>query len=156
VKTKLIRAVILIVALALVPGQQVFARHAHSTEGVIAVQMEGDTDHWTVGVRCQVSGGSGNWHVCVIDSGASHTIISDKVVKAEGPLIDVTTGNGVVHAHARHVQLTIAQGLQVNSLALVQTKMSPPDVEILVGQDVLRQFRAVNFNYEKRTVEFCR
>jgi hypothetical protein len=144
------------VVLILVFDPVLFARHAHSADNIITVQMQRDTNYWMVGVRCQVSGGSGKWHVCVIDSGASHTIISDKVLKAEGPSIDVTTGNGVIQARARHVRLTIAEGLQVDSLALVQSDMTPSDVEILLGQDVLRQFRSVNFNYEKQQVEFCR
>lgn len=118
--------------------------------------MERDLNHWMIGVRCQIKDDSGKRHLCVIDSGASHTIISDKVVKAEGPLIDITTGNGVVQGHARHVGFTIDGRLQLDSLALIQSNMTPPDIEILLGEDVLRQFRSVTFDYEKQEVDFHR
>jgi hypothetical protein len=133
-----------------------FALQAHSASDVIAVQMERDEDHWMVGVRCQIGGSSGKWHLCVIDSGASHTIISDKVLNAEGPLVDITTGNGAVRAHARQVRFTIDKRLQFDSLALVQSDMTPSDIEILLGEDVLRQFRSVTFDYEKQEIDFHR
>lgn len=145
-------AILLIAAM----DPSLFARQPRRVPDVVSVPMHLDTDHWMVGISCQISGGSGKSHVCVIDSGASHTVISDKVLKAEGPTIEVTTGNGVVQAHARHVRLTIAQGLELDSLALVQSNMTPSDVEILLGQDVLRQFRSVTFNYETQEVEFHR
>jgi hypothetical protein len=145
-------AILLIVAF----DPSLFARHRDSAHNVVTVPMHVDTVYWMVGVSCEISGGSGERHLCVIDSGASHTVISDKVLKPEGPTIDVTTGNGVVRAHARHIRLTIGEGLQLDSLALVQPNMTPSGVEILVGQDVLRQFRSVTFNYERQEVEFRR
>ena len=97
----------------------------------------------------------GSTHV-LIDSGASHTVISDRVLKAEGPPIDVTTANGVIHVNQREVLLTIAESLEVKSKALVESHAMPQDVDILLGQDVLRQFRSVVFDYENQTVEFRR
>jgi hypothetical protein len=58
-----------------------------------------------------------------------------------------------VHVHQREVSLTIADGLNLKSKAFVQSTMLR-GVDILVGQDVLRQFRSVIFNYETREVEF--
>jgi hypothetical protein len=117
--------------------------------------MEYGATRSMVAVSCQVNGAP-HRYTCVIDSGATYTIISDKVVKAEGALIDVTTANGVIHVHQREVSLTIADGLQLKSKAFVQSNMNPQDVDILLGQDVLRQFRSVIFNYEKQQVEFHR
>jgi hypothetical protein len=78
------------------------------------------------------------------------------VLKAEGPLIDVTTANGVIHVHQREVSLTIADALELKSTVFVESSMTPQDVDILLGQDVLRQFRSVIFDYEKEQVEFRR
>ena len=150
------KATISAVLLILVFDPFRFMIQAHSRDDVIAVRMQRDEDHWMIGVRCQIGGGSGKWHLCVIDSGASHTIISDRVLDAEGPLINITTGNGVVRGHARHVLFTIDERLQLDSLALVQSNMTPADIEILLGEDVLRQFRAVTFDYEKQEVDFHR
>ena len=121
---------------------------------VIAVRMEDGPDHKVVGVSCRINTG-GRRYVCVIDSGASTTIISDRVLKAEGPLIGMTTLNGVVQVHQREVSLTIADGLELKSKAFVQPMMLQ-GIDIIVGQDVLRQFRSVIFNYETRQVEFQR
>jgi hypothetical protein len=77
------------------------------------------------------------------------------VVKAQGPLIEMSTGNGVVRVHQREVDLTIADSLQLKTKALIQSMMLQ-GVDILVGQDVLRQFRSVIFDYENAQVEFLR
>jgi hypothetical protein len=125
---------------------------AQQMSKVMAVRMEDDPGHQMIGVTCRVNG-SRRRYVCVIDSGATNTIVSDRVLKAEGPLIEMTTGNGVVRVHQREVSLTIADGLELKAKALVQSMMLQ-GVDILVGQDVLRQFRFVIFDYEARQVEF--
>jgi hypothetical protein len=38
----------------------------------------------------------------------------------------------------------------------VESNTMPQDVDILLGQDVLRQFRSVVFDYDKQQVEFHR
>ena len=121
---------------------------------VTAARMMMGPGHEMVGIPCQVNGAQ-RQYVCVIDSGATYTVVSDRVVKAEGPTIELTTGNGVVRVHQREVSLTIADGLELKSRALVQSRMVP-GVDILVGEDVLRQFRYVTFDYENRKVEFER
>ena len=125
---------------------------AQQMNQVTAVRMEDDPDHKMVGIPCRVNGGRRRY-VCVIDSGATNTIISDRVLKAEGPVIEMTTGNGVVHVHQQEVSLTIADGLELKSKAFVQA-MKLQGIDILVGQDMLRQFRFVIFDYETRQVEF--
>lgn len=130
------------------------AMRAQKVDKVTAVKMEDDPDHKMVGVSCRINAGRRRY-VCVIDSGATNTIISDRVLKAEGPSVEMITGNGVVHVHQREVSLTIAEALNLKSKAFVQPMMLQ-GVDILVGQDVLRQFRSVNFNYETRQVEFQR
>jgi hypothetical protein len=125
---------------------------AQKIDTVTTVRMEDDPDHKMVGVACQINAGRRRY-ICVIDSGATNTIISDRVMKAEGPLIEMTTGNGVVRVHQRDVLLTIADGLELKSKAFVQSMMLQ-GVDILVGQDVLRQFRFVIFDYQTRQVEF--
>ena len=130
------------------------ATSAQKPNKVTLVRMEDDPAHKMVGVVCRVNAGRRRY-VCVIDSGATNTIISDRVLKAEGPLFEMTTGNGVVRVHVREVSLTIADGLDLKSKAFVQSMMVP-GVDILVGQDVLRQFRSVIFNYESQQVEFRR
>lgn len=121
---------------------------------VTAIRMAADPDHKMVRVPCQVNGDHRRY-ICLIDSGATNTIISDRVVKADGPFIEMTTGGGVVRVHQQEVDLTIADSLQVKAKAVVQSSMMQ-GVDILVGQDVLRQFKSVIFDYENARVEFCR
>ena len=47
----------------------------------------------------------------------------------------------------------MADGLELKSKAFVQPMMLQ-GLDILVGQDVLRQFRSVILDYETRKVEF--
>lgn len=138
----------------LVFNAPLWARWRHKTNEVTAVKMEYPR-HNMVAMSCQVNG-AGPRRLCVIDSGASNTVISDRVLKAEGPLVDLTTLTGIKHVHQREVSLRIADGLELKSKAFVQSDMLPQDVDILVGQDVLRQFRSVVFDYEKQQVEFHR
>jgi hypothetical protein len=137
---------------ALVFSAPLWARR-HKADEPKAVRME-YPNHNMVGVRCQING-SERRYVCVIDSGASRTVISDRVLKAEGPLVDMTTANGVIQVHQREVSLTIADGLELKSKALVEPHMTE-DIDILLGQDVLRQFRSIVFDYDNRQVEFHR
>jgi hypothetical protein len=137
----------------LVLGAPLWARRRHKTDQPTAVKME-YTNHNMVAVRCQING-SARRYLCVIDSGASHTVISDRVLKAAGPLVDMTTANGVIHVYQREVSLTIADGLELKSNALVEPHMTE-DIDILLGQDVLRQFRSVVFDYDNQQVEFHR
>lgn len=116
--------------------------------------MAVDLRHEMVGISCRINGAK-RWYRCVIDSGATYTVVSDRVVKAEGPMIDMTTGNGVVRVHQCQVSLTIGDGLEVKTKALVQSRMVE-GIDILIGQDVLRQFKNVTFDYENREVEFQR
>ena len=151
------KRLISVIFFLLVLNPSLWARRPHRINNVIAVRMEDyHVKQQMVAVSCQVNG-AGQRHICVIDSGAAHTIISDRVLKAEGPLIDVTTANGVIHVHQREVSLTIADTLELKSTVFrVESSMTPPDVDILLGQDVLRQFRSVIFDYEKEQVEFHR
>lgn len=128
--------------------------HAQKINKVTAVHMQDDPDHKMVGVQCQVNAGRRRY-TCVIDSGATNTIVSDRILKAEGPLISMTTGNGIVYVHQRKVSLRIADGLELESKAFVQS-MKLDGIDVLVGQDVLRQFHCVTFDYETRQVEFER
>jgi hypothetical protein len=142
-----------LIIVVLVFSAPLWARRRHRTDEPTAVRME-YPNHSMVAVRCQLNG-SERRYLCVIDSGATHTVISDRVLKAEGPLVDMTTANGVIHVHQRDVSLTIADGLEVKSKALVEPHMTE-DIDILLGQDVLRQFRSVVFDYDNRQVEFHR
>jgi hypothetical protein len=121
---------------------------------VTTVSMMTEPGHEMVGVACQINGKQRRY-VCVIDSGATYTVVSDRVVAAEGPAVEMTTGNGVVRVHQREVLLTIAGGLELKSRALVQTGMLQ-GVDILLGQDVLRQFKYITFDYANRKVELQR
>jgi hypothetical protein len=131
-----------------------WARWPHKTHEVTAVEMEHPKES-LVAVSCQING-AGRWYVCVIDSGATCTAISDRVLKAEGTLVSLNTASGVIHAHQREVSLKIGEGLELKSKAVVESNTMPQDVDILVGQDVLRQFRSVVFDYEKQQVEFLK
>ncbi len=127
---------------------------AQKMDLVTAVRMAADPDHKMVGFPCQVNDDRRHY-ACLIDSGATNTIVSDRVVKAEGPVTEMSTGNGVVRVHQREVSLTIADSLQLRTKAFVQSMMLQ-GVDILVGQDVLRQFKSVIFDYENAQVEFRR
>ena len=116
--------------------------------------MEDDPEFHMVWVFCRIKGAP-RPYVCVIDTGATITIISDRILQAEGPVVRITTGNGELRTNQREVSLIIAEVFEVRSKASVAAKM-PEGVDILVGQDVLRQFRSVLFNYETREVEFQR
>jgi hypothetical protein len=133
----------------------VWAKWRHRTNNAFAVPMEGDTAHKMIGVGCRLNGSS-RWYVCVVDSGATYTVVSDRVLKADGPLANLTTANGVVPVHQREVSLTLANGMQLKSQALVQSALMPEGIDILLGQDVLRQFRLVILDYDKQQVEFRR
>jgi hypothetical protein len=124
---------------------------AHKTDRVTVIKMEDDPNYAMVWVSCRIKGDRRR-HVCVIDSGATYTIISDRVLEAQGPPVRVTTGNGVIRGHQREVSLTIAEGLDLKSKATVQSMM-PEGVDILVGQDILRQFRFVIFDYQNRQIK---
>ncbi len=138
----------------LVLSTPLWARRRHKTDQPTAVKME-YPNHNMVAVRCQING-SERRYVCVIDSGASHTVISDRVLKAAGPLVEINTAAGAIHGHQREVSLKIADGLELKSKAVVESNPMPQDVDILLGQDVLRQFHSVVFDYRNRTVEFHR
>lgn len=127
----------------------------HRMNKVTTVPMDDAAKHGMVGVSCQING-AGRSYLCVIDTGAIYTLISDRVLKGEGPLTNLSTANGVIHVHERAVSLTLADGLELKFNAYVQSNMTLQDVDILVGQDVLRQFRSVIFDYEKQQVEFHR
>lgn len=140
---------------ALILSASLSAKRPHTADDVITVKMQEDPQHLMISVRCRINGEKVE-RACVIDSGATHTIVSDRLVKAEGPLIDLTTANGVIHVHERDVSLRLADGLELKSKAFGQSNMMPKDEDVLVGQDVLRQFRAVIFDYERSQVEFHR
>ena len=127
---------------------------AQKTNVVTTVRMSTEPGRAMVGVPCKINGVQRRY-VCVIDSGATYTVVSDRVIKAEGPIIEMTTGNGVVRVHQREVMLTIAEALELRPKVLVQDRMID-GVDILLGQDVLRQFRYITFDYENRKVEFQR
>jgi hypothetical protein len=125
---------------------------------VTTVRMISEPHHKMVGVPCQINGqinGKQHPYTCLIDSGATFTVVSDRVLRAEGPTIEMTTGNGVVIVHQREVLLIIAEGLELKAKALIQSRMVD-GVDVLVGQDVLRQFKYVLFDYENQKVEFER
>lgn len=145
----------LLIFVVLILDQSLSANRPHKMNQVTAVRMEDDPRHKMVGVGCQVNG-TGHRYVCVIDSGATYTVISDKVLKAEGPLANLTTANGVIRVHQREVSLTLANGMELKSQALVQSGLMPEGIDVLLGQDILRQFRLVVFDYENQQVEFHR
>lgn len=128
--------------------------HAQKSSTIHAVPMETDPEHRMVQVPCKVSGADRRY-VCIIDSGATNTIISDRVLKGGSSTSNVTTGNGVVRVHQREVLLTIGDGVEFKLNAYVQSAMVR-GVDILIGQDVLRQFKFVILDYENRQVEFQR
>lgn len=138
--------------LVLLVGPALWAKHRQQTDTIV-VDMQNDPAHSMIAIDCQING---HHYSCVIDSGATFTLISDKVLKAEGPLVDVTTAHGVIRVHQREVSLRIAGNLEMKSKAFVESNMTPDDVEILVGEDVLRQFRAVIFDYANQQVQFHR
>ena len=111
------RLALLILAM-LVFDASLWAKRSHKESKVTAVRME-SFKHQMVAVNCQING-AGPWYVCVIDSGATYTVIADRVLKAEGPLVDLTTANGVIRVHQRKVSLTIADGLELKSQAFAR------------------------------------
>jgi hypothetical protein len=146
------RTVVPAILAVLILNGSLWARRPHKMNEVTVVRME-DFKNKMVAVSCQING-AGHRYLCVIDSGATYTVISDRVLKADGTLVQLVTANGSIRVYQREVSLTIANGLDLKSEALVQPNMMPQGVDILVGQDVLRQFRFVVFDYEKQQVKF--
>jgi hypothetical protein len=146
---------IVAVVLSLLLNPPLGADRQHKQRQSVAVPMQTDTQHLMISVSCQING-KGPRYWCVIDSGATHTIISERILKAEGPLVDVITANGVVHMHQKTISLNLAGQIELKANVFVQSGEMPGDAEVLLGEDVLRQFHAVVFNYEKQQVEFRR
>jgi hypothetical protein len=144
-----------VLVFALVATPFLRADREHKIDQPIAVPMQADTRHLMISIGCQIDG-KGPHYSCVIDSGATHTIVSDKIVKPDGPVVEVTTANGVVRMHQKRIRLSLSGQLDLETNAFVQSGGMPEDAEILLGEDVLRQFRSVVFNYEKEQVEFYR
>ncbi|MDE3109925.1 MAG: hypothetical protein KGL02_08285 [Acidobacteriota bacterium] len=128
--------------------------HAQRTCSTTRAKMEAEPGHNLIGVSCRIKG-SRHAYFCVIDSGATNTVISDQVVKPEGVIVYMDTTNGVVRVPKREVSLTIAGGPELKAQAFVPKKM-PEGVQVLIGQDVLRQFCSVVFDYDSREIEFRR
>jgi hypothetical protein len=124
------------------------------TSTIITAKMESDPAHNLIGVRCRIKG-SPHLYLCVIDSGATNTAVSDQVVKPQGIMVYMDTTNGVVRVPKREVSLTIADGPELKAQAFVPSKM-PAGVQVLIGQDILRQFCSVVFDYNTREIEFRR
>ena len=119
---------------------------------VTTVRMDTDAAHKMVRVPCQINGGRYRY-TCLIDSGATNTIISDRIVRADRKITEISTGGGVVRVGQREVVLTIADKLELKSKASIQSMM-PEGIDILLGEDILRQFKFVIFDYENQQVEF--
>lgn len=128
--------------------------HAQRTCTITIAKMETDPAHNLIGVRCQIKG-SRRRYLCVVDSGATNTVISDRVIKAQGVMAYMDTTNGVVSVPKREVSLTIGDGPELKAQAFVPSKM-PEGIQILIGQDVLRQFCSVVFDYNTQQIEFRR
>jgi hypothetical protein len=128
---------------------------AQKSKSVTSVAMQDDPAHLMIAVGCRI-GAVETIYRCVIDSGATHTMISAKLLKPKGPVIDVTTANGVIQVRQQEVSLMIGGTLKLKSQAFVQSTDMPEGVDVLLGQDVLRQFRSVIFDYDKHQVEFRR
>jgi hypothetical protein len=121
---------------------------------ITTAKMETDPAHNLVGVSCQIKG-SRRRYLCVIDSGATNTVVSDQVIKAEGVMTYMDTTNGIVRVPKREVSLIIGDGPELKAQAFVPSKM-PEGIQILIGQDVLRQFCSVLFDYNTGEIEFRR
>lgn len=141
--------------LSLLLDPRLGADRQHNERQSVAVPMQADTQHLMISIGCQING-KGPRYSCVIDSGATHTIVSERILKAEGPLVDVVTANGVVHMHQKTISLNLAGQIELKANVFVQSGGMPGDAEVLLGEDILRQFHSVVFNYEKRQVEFYR
>jgi hypothetical protein len=148
------RALVLVVLSGLLLNPLQAVSWAHKPDKVTLVKMEDDPTYRMVSVSCRI-GGDKRRYVCVIDSGATNTVVSDRVLEAQGPVVGMITANGVIRGHQREASFTIGEDLEVKSNAFVQS-MLPQGVDIIVGQDVLRQFRTVVFDYGTRQVEFHR
>jgi hypothetical protein len=144
----------ILIALTLNPA--LWARHTRDVDTITEIKMQRDSSHpLMIAVACRIDGDS-HPRKCMIDTGATHTMISDKLLVAEGPVVVVATPNGLIHAHQRQVSLTLDGRLQLESTAFVGSNMTPGGIEILLGEDVLRQFRSVIFDYENQEIEFHR
>jgi hypothetical protein len=136
---------------ALILNPPLALARAHKANNVTVVKMLDDPTYGTISVSCRIKGVGRNY-ICLIDSGATYTVVSDRVLEAKGPLMEMSTSNGIIRGHQRELSLTIADSLNLHSKAFVDASM-PNDVDILVGQDILRQFSSVIFDYRNRQVE---
>lgn len=127
---------------------------AKGKEKIVIVEMTPMIDKSVTGVLCGINGSKRQYH-CLIDSGASNTLVSDRIVKPEGAVRQLLTGGGTIPVHEHEVSLTLADGFSVRLNAYVQFMMLE-DIDVLIGQDLLRQFKSVAFDYARREVVFQR
>ncbi len=114
----------------LVFSPPVLGRQPQKSARITAVRMDSDVEHKMIRVGCQIN--RGRRYLCVIDSGSTYTIISDRVLRPEGPLMDVITAKGVLRMHEQEVSLTIAEGLELRSHAIVLSNSSMQKIYVFI------------------------
>src|SRR5579872_3410893 len=55
-----------------------------------------------VGVRCGINGSKRQYN-CIVDSGASNTLVSDRILKPKGPLKHMATGAGMMPVYEQAI-----------------------------------------------------
>jgi hypothetical protein len=138
----------LLVFFALLNPSLAMARSKRTNTIVMRPMLDGRA----VGFLCGINGSKPVYN-CIIDSGASNTLVSDRILKPEGPVRHVITGGGVIPVHEQSVSFRLTDGLDVNVMAYVQL-MTLDGMDVLIGQDFLRHFKSVVFDYERGQVKF--
>lgn len=91
---------------------------------------------------------------CVIDTGASGTIIDKRAVRGALLGSSVTGGlGGPIDMQVREASIWIA-GVEVKSLVRVTDLRSRIGEDVLLGEDVFKQFDSVLIDYKNHLVVF--
>jgi hypothetical protein len=125
----------------------------------LTVPMQAQNNQRYVIVACKIEGIDRDLR-CMIDSGAAMTLVSNKLLKADGgggTGATMVTTNGDASVSTKRVVYSI--GGQKFGGACVLTALDPR-MELLfdavVGQDVLQLFGTVTFDFKNRTVILTR
>lgn len=107
-----------------------------------------------VEVRCGINGSKRQYN-CIVDSGASNTLVSARILKPKGPLKHMATGAGMMPVYEQAIRLSIADGVDVDLTAYVEMA-ELRGIDVLIGQDFLRHFKSVVFDYAHNRFIFTR
>lgn len=101
-------------------------------------------------------------HRALVDTGATYTIVDASILPPNahkrqcGHSISMT-GNGLVKKHRLSMRFNLGEKYIMEIRVGQQIVTSHPECpfSIIIGQDLLRQFRHITIDYVEKTIEFA-